>query len=91
MVCLVHCTHAPAPTSKDFERVKQSAYSKVASMVATPERVVAIGTAYRTTRSIRVTTVLGVVVRAMSNGGYLLFKESSRLQAEECQRYPKTL
>ncbi|MFB2980958.1 hypothetical protein, partial [Microseira sp. BLCC-F43] len=39
----------------------------------------------RTTGEIRVTTVLGVVVRAMSNGGYLLFKESSRLQAEECQ------
>ncbi|MFB2975446.1 hypothetical protein [Microseira sp. BLCC-F43] len=45
-----------------------------------------MGTAYRTTREIRVTTVLGVVVRAMSNGGYLLFKESSRLQPEECQK-----
>jgi hypothetical protein len=72
MVCLVLCTLASALTSKDFERVKQNLKSSLNARNGGESS----RNWHRATHDtkIRLKTVLGVVVRAMSNGGYLLLK-----------------
>jgi hypothetical protein len=77
-------TPAPALTSNDFERVKQAKYKSSLNGGNTGQ---SSGNWHRLSPGtrVRVNTALRVWVRAMSKGGYLLFKESSYLQVEECQ------
>ena len=72
------------PQAAYFERVKQALSTSSLNGGNTGQ---SSGNWHRLSpdTGVRVNTALGVWVRAMSNGGYLLFKESSRLQAEECQ------